>query len=96
MRIHRFLTLTDLVVFVVVAVAIFLPKRPLYAVDTYRLDVDARADLASAEAIAFARPDDGAAAADHARMLARAGQTDNAFGLYARLAVQFLADGFLP
>ena len=76
MRIHRLLSLTDLVVFGVVAVAIFLPKRPLYAIDAYKVDADERAALAAAEAVAFARPDDGAAAAERARLLARAGQTD--------------------
>lgn len=77
MRIHRFLSLTDLVVAVVVAVAIFLPKRPIYAVDAYtKIDADARADLAGAEGLALARPDDGAAQAAFARRLARAEQLD--------------------
>jgi hypothetical protein len=76
MRIHRFLSLTDLVVVTVVAVAIFLPDRPVYAVDAYKLDDDARADLAAAEAVAQARPDDGFAAAELSRRLSRAKQLD--------------------
>jgi hypothetical protein len=76
MRIHRFLSLTDLVVLTVVAVAIFLPKRPIYAVDAYKLEADARADLAAAEALALTRPSDGFAAAELARRLARAQQLD--------------------
>jgi hypothetical protein len=76
MRIHRFLSLTDLVVVTVVAVAIFLPKRPIYAVDAYKLEHDARADLAAAEASAMARPTDGFAAYELARRLARAQQLD--------------------
>jgi hypothetical protein len=76
MRIHRFLSLTDLVVLTVVAVAIFLPKRPIYAVDAYKLDADARADLGAAEAAAMAKPADGFAAYELARRLARAKQLD--------------------
>lgn len=76
MRIHRFLSLTDLVVATVVAVAIFLPKRPIHAVDAYKLEADARADLAAAEALAMARPTDGFAAYELARRLARSGQLD--------------------
>lgn len=76
MRIHRFLSLTDLVVVTLVAVAIFLPKRPIYAVDAYKLDHDARADLAAAEALVITRPADGFAAYELARRLARAKQLD--------------------
>lgn len=85
MRIHRLLSLTDLVVAGVVAVAIFVPKRPLYAVDAYQkvvgargtvFDDEDRSDLAVAEARAQAHPDDGALAADLARLLGRARQLD--------------------
>jgi hypothetical protein len=61
---------------VVVLVAIFLPKRPLYALDAYKLDADDRADLAADEAAAMAHPDDGAAAAELAQAMKRAGQLD--------------------
>src|SRR5262245_3892016 len=75
-RIHRFLSLTDLVVLVVVAVAIFLPKRPHYALDAYKLDVDERADLSATEASVFAHPDDGGASAKLSRGMVRAGMLD--------------------
>jgi len=76
MRIHRLLSLTDLVVAVVLAVAIFLPKRPVEAVDAYKLDARERSALASAEARALGRPDDGAAAAELSRRMSRAGMLD--------------------
>jgi len=76
MRIHRLLSLTDLVVVVVAAVAMFLPKRPIYAADPYRVTPEQRAALAASEARALARPDDGAAAADLSRRLSRAGMLD--------------------
>ncbi len=76
MRIHRFLSLTDLVVTGVVAVALFLPKRPLYAVDAYKLDSQARAEIAAAEARTLLRPDDGTAAAVLADQLSRAEMLD--------------------
>jgi tetratricopeptide (TPR) repeat protein len=76
MRIHRFLSLTDLVVFVLVAVAILLPRRPLYAVDAYKLEAEDRADLASAEAAVMAHPDDGIAVSKLTTALMRAGQLD--------------------
>ena len=76
MRIHRFLSLTDLCVAVVVLVAIFLPKRPLYALDAYTLDAADRADLSAAEATAMLHPDDGVATAELSRRLMRAGQLD--------------------
>jgi hypothetical protein len=75
-RIHRFLSLTDLVVLLVVAVAIFLPKRPQFATSAYKLDVDERADLAATEASAYARPDDGEAAARLSRRMVSAGMID--------------------
>jgi hypothetical protein len=78
MRIHRFLSLTDVVVLLLVSLAILLSTfpRPLHAVDTYKLDADERADLAIAEAVARARPDDGAAQAALSWALLHAGQTD--------------------
>lgn len=76
MRIHRFLSLTDVVVAGVVAVAMFLPKRPLYAVDAYKVDAVQRAELAAAEARTLLHPDDGLAAAELADQLSRADQLD--------------------
>jgi hypothetical protein len=76
MRIHRFLSLTDLVVLLVVAVAIFLPRRTVQVVDPYDLDPEPRADLAAAEAVAMAHPDDGAATAAYSRKLAEADVLD--------------------
>lgn len=76
MRIHRFLSLTDLVVLVVVAVALFLPRRPLEVVDAYTIEPELRADLGAAEARAVLHPDDPMVAAEATRQLVRGGQLD--------------------
>ncbi len=76
MQINRFLSLTDLVVLVVVAVVLFLPPRAVTAGPSTKLDADSRLALAFAEARALARPDDGKAAAEVSRRLGEAGQLD--------------------
>jgi hypothetical protein len=76
MRLHRFLSFTDLVVALVVALAIFLPKRPIEAVTAYKIDDDERAELARAEALALAHPEDGGAAARAVRELIHGRQLD--------------------
>ena len=76
MRIHRFLSLTDLVVGVVVLVALFLPRRPLYALDAYKLEPEARADLGAAEARWMLHPESALAAQAFSRQLVEAGQID--------------------
>ncbi len=75
-QIHRFLSLTDLVVLVVVAVVLFLPPRSVTAGPPSKVDPDARLALAFAEARARANPADGKAIADVARRLGEAGQYD--------------------
>src|SRR5689334_18489095 len=69
MRLHRFLSLTDLMVALLVLIVLFLPKRSLQATDAYKLDPDPRADLSASEAAALAHPEDGAASAEYAREL---------------------------
>ncbi len=76
MQITRLVSLTDVVVLIVVAVAIFLPPRPVTAGPVDKLDPDARLALAFAEARARAQPADGAAVADLSRRLGEAGQLD--------------------
>lgn len=72
----RFVSLTDLVVLVVVAIVLFLPPRAVTAGPADRLDPDARLALAFAEARATLRPDDGILIADVSRRLGEARQFD--------------------
>ncbi len=76
MQIHRFLSLTDLVVLVVVGVVVFLPPRAVSASLPARMDRESRLALAFAEARALVRPDDGRALAEVSRRLGEAGQLD--------------------
>ena len=76
MQITRVLSLTDLVVLVVVAVALFLPPRPVTAAAVDRLDAETHLALAFAEARSRAHPDDGQAVYDLSRRLGEAGQLD--------------------
>src|SRR5688572_8963418 len=85
-QITRLVSLTDLVVMIVVAVALFLPPRPVTADAVARLDPDTQLALAFAEARARAHPDDGAAVADLSRRLGEAGQLDWAVQVAAAAA----------
>lgn len=76
MQITRVVSLTDLVVLIVVAVALFLPPRTVTASAVDKLAPEGRLALAYAEARATARPDDGAAVYDYSRRLGEAGQLD--------------------
>jgi tetratricopeptide (TPR) repeat protein len=75
-RLGKFVSLVDIVVVVVGAVAIFLPARPLEGVAAARSTDDDQFALAAAEARARLAPDDGGAAADLSRRLMAAGQLD--------------------
>jgi len=77
-RITWFLSLVDLAVVIVVAVAIFVTvvPRPLYAAEAVKLEGDQPWALAIAEARALARPDDGGASAELSRRLAVAEALD--------------------
>ncbi len=76
MRLHRYLSLTDFVVFTLVAVALFLPKRPLEGLDAYKVEAEIKADAGAALARTLLRPDDAAIAAEAARQMVRSGQFD--------------------
>jgi len=68
--------MTDVVVGIVVAVALFLPPRVLMAQPVDKLDAESRTALAFAEARVAAHPDDGAAVYDLVRRLGDAKQSD--------------------
>lgn len=70
------LGLVDLGITVVVAVAVFLPPREMYASNAIKGDADAQFALALAEARTIARPGDGAAVEAFARRLGEAAQKD--------------------
>jgi hypothetical protein len=82
MALPRF-TLVDLAVATVVAVAIFLPAREMYASNAIKGDEFA---LALAEARTMARPGDGAAVEDFTRKLGEAGMKDWAIEASTRLS----------
>jgi len=71
-RITAYLSLVDLTVAVVVAVAVLLPPRPQHAVAAARGDADAQWSLARAEARLLAQPGDAAVAVDLSRRLREA------------------------
>jgi hypothetical protein len=72
-RITAYLSLIDVAVAAVVAIAILMPPRPQRAVAAAaRLDDDARWELAATEARLLAHPDDGQAAADVSRQMREA------------------------
>ena len=76
MRLGKIVSIVDIVVVVVGAVAIFLPARPLEGVAAAKASDDDRFALAAAEARARLAPDDGGAAAELSRRLVATGQLD--------------------
>ena len=70
------MSLLDVVVVIVAAVAIFLPPREMYALDAAKGTPADRAALALAEARVRAHPEDGAQAAELARLLTATGHRD--------------------
>ena len=73
MKLSRFLGVVDLAILVLVAVAIFLPAREMYASSSYKGDDFA---IALAEARTLATPDDGKAVDELSRRLGEAGWKD--------------------
>lgn len=73
MALPRFVSLVDFAIVAVVAVAIFLPAREMYAESVIK-DEELGVALAEARTIAF--PDDGKAAEDFTRKLSDAGLKD--------------------
>lgn len=72
----RLFSLADLGVLTVVAVALFLPPREMYAASALKGDDKAQFAVALAEARTIARPGDGLAVEDLARKLGDAGLKD--------------------
>jgi hypothetical protein len=76
MAMPRFLSLLDIGVGAVVAVALFLPAREMYADNVIKGDESKQFAVALAEARTMARPDDGRAVEDFARKLGEADLKD--------------------
>jgi len=75
-QITRLVSLTDVVVFVVLAIALLLPPRPVTAAAVGSLDDESRLSFAFAEARLALSPNDGRRIADLARRLGEADQLD--------------------
>jgi hypothetical protein len=83
MALPRFINLVDFGVLAVVAVAIFLPAREMYAENAIKGD---EFPIALAEARTIARPGDGKAIEDFIRTLSEAGMKDWAVEASVRLS----------
>ena len=86
MALPRFLGLVDLAVATVVAVAIFLPAREMFAQNAFKGDKSDEFAIALAEARTMARPTDGVAIEDFARKLGDAGMKDWAIESTVRMS----------
>lgn len=76
MALRRLFSLLDIGIIVVVAVAIFLPAREMYAASAIKGDDAKQFAVALAEARTMARPGDGLAVEDYARKLGEADLKD--------------------
>lgn len=76
MSLTRFVGILDLAVIAVVAVAVFLPSREMYASNAIKGDPQTQFAIALAEARTMARPGDGLAAEELSRQLGQAGLKD--------------------
>jgi hypothetical protein len=76
MKLPRFVGLVDLGIATVVAVAVFLPAREMYASSAFKGDDTKQFAIALAEARTMARPDDGRAVEDLARRVGEVGFKD--------------------
>jgi hypothetical protein len=76
MQLPRFIGVVDLAVATVVAVAIFLPAREMYAAAAQKGSDTDRFELALAEARSIAHPEDGNAVSEVSRRLDEAGFKD--------------------
>ena len=86
MQLRRYVGLVDLGIATVVAVALFLPAREMYASDAIKGDDAQQFTVALAEARVIARPGDGLAVEDFARKLGEAGMKDWAIEASTRAA----------
>lgn len=76
-QVTRLVSLTDVVILVIVAIALLVPARPITTAEGMSFhDDDARVALAFAEARARLHPQDGAKISELARRLGEAGQLD--------------------
>jgi hypothetical protein len=76
MAMPRLFSLVDVGVITVIAVAVLLPAREMYAENAMKGDGPAQFGVALAEARTMARPDDGLALEDFTKKLGRADQKD--------------------
>lgn len=76
MALRRLFSILDIGIIVVVAVAIFLPAREMYAASAIKGDDAKQFAVALAEARTMARPGDGLAVEDYARKLGEADLKD--------------------
>ena len=76
MKWPRAIGIVDLGILTLVAVALFLPPREMYASSSFKGEESDRFELALAEARTIARPDDGRHVDDFARRLGEAGYKD--------------------
>jgi hypothetical protein len=76
MAMPRLFSLVDVAVITVIAVAVFLPPREMYAGNAFKGDEKAHFAVALAEARTLARPDDGLAVEDFAKKLGQVDQKD--------------------
>lgn len=76
MKWPRVFGIVDLAILTLVAVALFLPPREMYASSVYKGDEATRFAIALAEARTIAQPGDGKAVDDLARRLGEAGYKD--------------------
>jgi hypothetical protein len=76
MQLPRFFGFVDLGILTVIAVAVVLPPREMYASDAIKGGDDVQFKLALGEARTIARPDDGRAVEDFARALGEANDKD--------------------
>ncbi len=72
----RYVGIVDLAILVLVAVAVFLPPREMFAKAAYKGDDSDQFAIALAEARTIAQPDDGKSVDDFARRLGEAGFKD--------------------
>ncbi|MDB4958674.1 MAG: hypothetical protein JWO36_6243 [Myxococcales bacterium] len=76
MKVPRFVGLVDLGIMVVVAVAIFLPPREMFAASAFKGDETKQFAIAYSEARTMAAPQDGRAIEDLSRRLGEVGFKD--------------------
>ena len=91
MQLRHYFGFVDLGILTVVAVAVVLPPREMYASNVIKGGDDVEFKLALGEARTIARPDDGRAVEDFARTLGEANQKD--WAIDASVAASTRANG---